>query len=124
MKKNSEYTLTRGEMAVMNALWSAGKALDVHAVVERYDEPRPAYTTVSTFLKILSTKGFVDFKKGNGKQYLYFPVVSRAEYTSRVMRDVRDNFFGGSASRLVRFFVENEQLDEAEIQELMELINR
>ena len=50
--------------------------------------------------------------------------MSRAEYTSRVMRDVRDNFFGGSASRLVRFFVENEQLDETEIQELMELINR
>ncbi|MBQ8051501.1 MAG: BlaI/MecI/CopY family transcriptional regulator [Bacteroidaceae bacterium] len=124
MKSNNEYTLTRGEMAVMNALWSAGKALDVHEVVARYDEPRPAYTTVSTFLKILTTKGFVDFKKGNGKQYLYFPVVSRAEYTSRVMRDVRDNFFGGSASRLVRFFVENEQMDETEIQELMELINK
>lgn len=124
MKSNSEYTLTRGEMAVMNALWSAGKALDVHEVVAWYDEPRPAYTTVSTFLKILTTKGFVDFKKGNGKQYLYFPVVSRAEYTSRVMRDVRDNFFGGSASRLVRFFVENEQMDETEIQELMELINK
>lgn len=122
MKNNGEYTLTRSEMTVMNILWSAGKALDVHEVVARYDEPRPAYTTVSTFLKILSTKGFVDYKKGNGKQYLYFPVVSRAEYTSRVMRDVKDNFFGGSASRFVQFFVENEELSDTEIQELLNLI--
>jgi len=122
MKSKGEYTLTRSEMAVMNILWSACKALDVHEVVARYDEPRPAYTTVSTFLKILSTKGFVDYKKGNGKQYLYFPVVSRAEYTSRVMRDVKDNFFGGSASRFVQFFVENEELSDTEIQELLNLI--
>lgn len=107
----------------MNILWSAGKALDVHEVVAQYNEPRPAYTTVSTFLKILSTKGFVDYKKGNGKQYLYFPVVSRAEYTRRVMKDVKNSFFGGSASSLVRFFVENEKLSEAEIQELLSLIS-
>lgn len=122
MRGKREYTLTKSEMAVMNALWGAGKALDVHEVVAQYDEPRPAYTTVSTFLKILSTKGFVDYKKGNGKQYLYFPVVSRAEYTSHVMKDVKNSFFGGSASSLVRFFVENEPLSESEIQELLALI--
>ncbi|MBP5514987.1 MAG: BlaI/MecI/CopY family transcriptional regulator [Bacteroidaceae bacterium] len=124
MRSKTDYTLTKSEMQVMNALWSAGKALDVHEVVAKYDEPRPAYTTVSTFLKILSTKGFVDYKKGNGKQYLYFPIVSRAEYTSRVMKDVKDSFFGGSASRFVQFFVENEELSEAEIQKLMDLINK
>ena len=124
MKSKNDYTLTKSEMQVMNALWSAGKALDVHEVVARYDEPRPAYTTVSTFLKILSTKGFVDYKKGNGKQYLYFPIVSRAEYTSRVMKDVKDSFFGGSASRFVQFFVENEEISEAELQKLMNLINK
>ena len=124
MKRDNNKTLTRAEMQVMDILWSMGKAADVHEVVERYDEPHPAYTTVSTYMKILSTKGFVDFKKGNGKQYLYFPVISRAEYTSRVMRDVKDHFFGGSATLLLRFFVENEQIDEEEIRELLELVNR
>ena len=124
MKRDNNKTLTRAEMQVMDILWSMGKAADVHEVVERYDEPHPAYTTVSTYMKILSTKGFVDFKKGNGKQYLYFPVISRAEYTSRVMRDVKDHFFGGSATSLLRFFVENEQIDEEEIRELLELVNR
>ena len=121
MKGKNDYTLTKSEMQVMNALWGAGKALDVHEVMARYNEPRPAYTTISTFLKILTTKGFVDYKKGNGKQYLYFPVVSRAEYTSRVMKEVKDNFFGGSASSLVRFFVEEEQLSETELKELLSL---
>jgi len=124
MIKDNNKTLTRAEMQVMNILWSLGKAADVHEVVERYEEPHPAYTTVSTYMKILTTKGFVDYKKGNGKQYLYFPVISRAEYTSRVMRDVKDSFFGGSASSLLRFFVENEQIDEEEIRELLDLVNR
>lgn len=122
MKKDNNKTLTKAEMQVMNILWSMGKAADVHEVVKRYDEPQPAYTTVSTYMKILTTKGFVDFKKGTGKQYLYFPVISRAEYTSRVMRDVKNNFFGGSASSLLRFFVEEEQLGEKEIRELLDLI--
>ena len=123
MKKDNNMTLTRAEMQVMNILWGMGKAADVHEVVERYDEPHPAYTTVSTYMKILTTKGFVDYKKGVGKQYLYFPVISRAEYTSRVMREVKDNFFDGSASSLLRFFVENEQIDEEELRELLELVN-
>lgn len=124
MKRDNNKTLTRAEMQVMNILWGMGKAADVHEVVERYEEPRPAYTTVSTYMKILTTKGFVDYKKGTGKQYLYFPIISRAEYTSRVMRDVKDSFFGGSASSLLRFFVENEQIDEEEIRELLDLVNR
>ncbi len=123
MKHEKSYTLTKSEMNVMNALWGAGKALDVHEVVAQYEEPRPAYTTISTFLKILSTKGFVDYKKGNGKQYLYFPIISKAEYSSRVMRDVKDNLFGGSASSLVRFFVEDEQLSESELKEMFSLVS-
>ena len=123
MKSKNEYTLTKSEMQVMNALWSAGKALDVHEVVAKYDEPRPAYTTVSTFLKILTTKGFVDYKKGNGKQYLYFPVVSRAEYTSRVMKEVKNSFFGGSLKSMLSYFVREENLSEDEVKELLDLIH-
>ena len=117
-----QYTLTKGEMQVMNILWGSGRACDVHYVIEQYDEPQPAYTTVATFLKILSTKGFVDFKKGQGKQYLYFPLVSKAEYTARVMRSVKDDFFGGSPSSLVSFFLKEEKLSQREIDELISIM--
>lgn len=123
MKDKNGYTLTKSEMQVMKALWSAGKALDVHEVVAQYDEPQPAYTTVSTFLKILSTKGFVDYKKGNGKQYLYFPLISQAQYTSRVMKDVKNSFFGGSVKSMLSYFVQEENLSEDEIKELLDLIH-
>ncbi|MBO4612634.1 MAG: BlaI/MecI/CopY family transcriptional regulator [Bacteroidaceae bacterium] len=123
MKDKNGYTLTKSEMQVMKALWSAGKALDVHEVVAQYDEPQPAYTTISTFLKILSTKGFVDFKKGNGKQYLYFPLISQAQYTSRVMKEVKNSFFGGSVKSMLSYFVQEENLSEDEIKELLDLIH-
>lgn len=120
--KEKNYTLTKSEMQVMNILWAKGKACDVHELVNQYDEPKPAYTTVSTFLKILTTKGFVDFKKGQGKQYLYFPVISKKEYTSRVMHDVKNSFFGGSASSLISFFVKDEKLSKEEIESLLDMV--
>lgn len=120
--KASNQALTKSEMQVMNILWNKGKACDVHEVVADYDEPKPAYTTVSTFMKILLTKGFVDFKKGQGKQYLYFPMISRAEYTSRMMKEMKDNFFGGSASSFLSFFMKEEKLSEQDIKELLELV--
>ena len=123
MKDKNGYTLTKSEMQVMKTLWSAGKALDVHEVVAQYDEPQPAYTTISTFLKILSTKGFVDYKKGNGKQYLYFPLISQAQYTSRVMKEVKNSFFGGSVKSMLSYFVQEENLSEDEIKELLDLIH-
>ena len=119
MTNHKNQTLTRAELQVMEVLWSVGKACDVHEVVERYAEPRPAYTTISTFMKILSTKGFVDFKKGQGKQHLYFPLISKTEYTSRVMHDVKNSFFGGSVSSFLSFFLKEEKLSREELEELL-----
>jgi predicted transcriptional regulator len=119
MTNHKNQTLTRAELQVMEVLWSIGKACDVHEVVERYAEPRPAYTTISTFMKILSTKGFVDFKKGQGKQHLYFPLISKTEYTSRVMHDVKNSFFGGSVSSFLSFFLKEEKLNREELEELI-----
>ena len=122
MTNHKNQTLTRAELQVMEVLWSVGKACDVHEVVERYAEPRPAYTTISTFMKILSTKGFVDFKKGQGKQHLYFPLISKDEYTSRVMRDVKNSFFGGSVSSFLSFFLKEENLSREELEELLQKV--
>ena len=39
------------------------------------------------------------------------------------MNEVKENFFGGSSSSLLNFFVREEELSEAEIRELIELVN-
>ncbi len=117
-------TLTKAEMQVMNALWNLPKGGCIHEIISLYPEPKPAYTTISTFLKILHSKGFVDYKKLKGKTYTYYPLVSRNEYTSTVMKDVKNSFFGGSVSSMVKFFVEKEEISEKDIKELLDMIKK
>ena len=124
MRQEKRYTLTKSELILMNIVWSMGHPCGIHEIIEKYNEPRPAYTTVATFLKILTNKNFVDYKKGVGKTQLYFPVISRAQYTRQTMEDMKDNLFDGSASSLVKFFVSEEILSPDEIQEILELISR
>lgn len=117
-------TLTKAEMQVMNALWNLPDGGCIHEIIALYPEPKPAYTTISTFLKILHSKGFVDYKKLKGKTYTYYPLVSRSEYTSTVMKDVKNSFFGGSVSSMVKFFVEKEEISEKDIEELLDMIKK
>ena len=115
-------TLTKAEMQVMNALWEMPEGGCIHDIIAHYPDPKPAYTTVSTFLKILLNKGFVEFRKFSGKTHTYYPLISKENYTNQVMADVKESFFGGSGSSLVKFFVEQEKLSESEIKELIEII--
>ena len=120
MKKSD--TLTKAEMQLMNALWEMPEGGCIHDIIAHYPDPKPAYTTVSTFLKILLNKGFVEFRKLSGKTHTYYPLISKENYTNQVMKDVKESFFGGSGSSLVKFFVEKEKLSESEIRELIEII--
>lgn len=120
MKKSD--TLTKAEIQVMNALWEMPDGGCIHDIIARYPDPKPAYTTVSTFLKILLNKGFVEFRKLSGKTHTYYPLVSKEKYTNQVMKDVKESFFSGSGSSLVKFFVEREELSEKEIKEIIEII--
>ena len=116
-------TLTKSEMQVMNTLWEQGKGCTIHEIITHYDDPKPAYTTVATFLKILLNKGFVEFRKLSGKTHTYYPLITKQQYTRMVMKDVQDSFFGGSGSSMIKFFVDREELSRKEIDELIELIN-
>ena len=116
-------TLTKAEMQVMNILWELDGGGCIHDIIERYDEPKPAYSTVATFLKILYNKEFVGHRKLKGKTFTYYPLITRAEYTRMVMKDVKESFFGGSGSSMIKFFVDREEFSREEIDELIELIN-
>jgi len=126
MRKNKEQqTLTKGEMEIMNRLWDFGEEATIKDILEKCDEPKPAYTTIATFLKILTAKGFISQEKHAdcGKIYFYKPLLTKEEYTSRVMKDVTDSFFGGSVSSLVSFFMQEEKISIKEIERLLSLVN-
>jgi predicted transcriptional regulator len=122
MKDTKTYTLTKAEIQIMNILWEMHEGGCVHDIIEQYEEPKPAYTTIATFMKILLNKKFVSYRKQKGKTHIYYPLMTKEEYTRRVMNEVKDNFFGGSGSSLLKFFVREEKLTEEEIEELIQMV--
>ena len=117
--------LTRAEMDVMNVLWDSPLALTINDIVERYSDPKPAYTTVATFLKILDAKGYVEHKRKEetGRTFFYSPMMSREKYITHVLNDVKDTLFGSSTKRLCSFLIQNDELSEDDLQEILSLIH-
>jgi predicted transcriptional regulator len=116
--------LTRAEMDVMNVLWDSPLALTINDIVERYSNPKPAYTTVATFLKILDAKGYVEHKRKEetGRTFFYSPMMSREKYITHVLNDVKDTLFGSSTKRLCSFLIQNDDLSEEDLREILALI--
>ena len=112
--------LTKAEEQVMHALWKLEKAF-VKDVIEEFPEPKPAYNTVSTIIRILEKKEFVDHK-AFGKTYQYFPIVSKEDYTKHTAGQLVDNYFGGSFKNLVSFFVKDNDMTVKEMDDLMKVI--
>ena len=108
---------------MLNDIDGAACAWDV---LEHYKEPKPAYTTIATYLKVLYEKGYLDFHKvdGQGKTHRYVPLVTRAEYTRRTMQEVKQNFFGGSVKSMLNYFVTEENLSAEEVKELLALVEQ
>ena len=119
MKRTNE--LTRSELQVMTILWDIQKGT-VNEVLERFPEPKPAYNTVSTIVRILENKGFVSHK-AYGRTYEYFPIVAKEDYTNTYMRTVLDNFFDGSVSRMVNFFSSQKSISLEETDEILKILN-
>ena len=118
-------TLTKAEMEIMNILWEEAKPMSTHAIIEQYPEPKPAYSTIATFMKILTKKEFVSFRKGEegDKTFYFYPLITRVEYTRKFMNQVKSTFFGGSVKSLISFFAKEEQLSDEDLQEILSLIN-
>ena len=124
MKSSKTYKLTKAEIQIMNILWEIPDGGCIHDIIEHYEEPKPAYTTIATFMKILLNKKFVGYRKATGKTHIYYPLMTKEEYTRQVMNEVKDNFFGGSGSSFLKFFVREEKLTEEEIEELIQMVKQ
>lgn len=121
LMKRNENILTKVEFEMMSIIWNLDRPVCAWDVINSWQEPRPAYTTVATYLKLLYEKGYLDYSKtkGEGKTHMYVALVSRAEYTRRTMQDVKKNFFGGSLKSMFSYFVQEENLTPEEIRALL-----
>lgn len=113
--------LTKAEEQVMQVLWQLEKAF-VKDVLQEMAQPKPAYNTVSTIVRILEEKGFVDHE-AFGKTHRYFPIVSKDEYAQHTANSVLSKYFNGSVSNLVSFFAKEDQLSTKDLDDILKIIN-
>ncbi len=114
--------LTKAEEQIMQILWKLEEAF-VNDIIDRMPEPRPAYNTVSTIVRILERKGFVDHK-AYGKTHQYFPLISKTDYTRQFMKSFMRNYFGNSFRDMVSFFAKEDNMSVQEMEALMEEVKR
>ncbi len=114
--------LTRAELEVMQILWRIGGGF-VNDVIAVMPEPKPAYNTVSTIIRILEKKGLVGHESF-GRSFRYYPLMECGEYTQHYMSGVLEKFFGNSVSRMVSFFAEKEKISLKEMDEIMQILRR
>lgn len=114
--------LTKAEEEIMQILWQLKEA-NVANIIDSMPEPKPAYNTVSTIVRILESKKFVDHKKV-GKGYNYFALVDRETYSNQSMNKLMDNYFNGSFKSMVSFFMKKNDLDTKELEAILKEINK
>jgi predicted transcriptional regulator len=112
--------LTTAEEQVMQFLWEIERGF-LKDIVEKFSSPKPAYTTVSTVIRVLVKKGFIGFKT-YGKVNEYYPKISKEAYLKRQLKPMLNNYFSGSPSSFASYFTES-KLSLSELEEVRKLID-
>ena len=114
--------LTKAEEQIMQVLWTVEKAF-VKELLAEMNEPKPAYNTVSTIIRILEKKDFVSFT-AFGKTHQYYPIVSREDYKTQISKSLVSKYFDGSFENLVSFFAKKEEINLEELDEIIKTLKK
>ncbi len=114
--------LTNAEEEIMQKLWTLEKAF-VKDIIEELPEPKPAYNTVSTIVRILESKGFVGHE-AFGKSHRYYPLISKDRYKNFAAGKLSSSYFDNSARNMVSFFIEGSKLNLKEADEILRIIEK
>jgi BlaI family transcriptional regulator, penicillinase repressor len=113
-------SLTKAEEQVMQVLWKLEQGF-LKDLVENSPEPKPHSNTIATLLKILIEKGFVQYEV-QGRNNLYRPKISKADYGKKTMNQLVKGYFEGSPAKLVSQFVSDNRLSLEELEALLQQI--
>lgn len=114
--------ITQRELEVLETLWNIKKGF-VNDVLDQFPNPKPPYTTVSSIIRILESKGYVTHK-AYGKTHEYTPTISRGLYKKTILKNMISHFFDGSLDKVVSFMAKENELSEKEANEIVELIEQ
>ncbi len=108
--------LTKAEEQIMQVLWELEKGF-VNDIVSQLSDPKPAYNTVSTIVRILEQKGFIAHKT-YGRTHEYYPLINKEEYSREYLDNFTQNYFSNSYKALASFFAQSETLSIKELEEI------
>lgn len=114
--------LTKKENELMELFWAEG-AMFVKDLVEKYDDPKPHFNTLSTMVRTLEANGYLSHK-AYGNTYQYYPIVSKEEYGGTSINSMVANFFNGSYMDAVSAFVKEEKISIDELEALIEQVKK
>lgn len=114
--------LTKAEEQVMRILWDLGEGL-VKDVRDRFEDPKPARNTVSTVVRVLEKKGFVDHRAFSNI-HLYYPKVSKSDYSKKQLFGLLEGYFDNSFPAMASFFAREKDLSMKELNELLDITRK
>lgn len=118
--RRKKIELTKGEEEIMLHIWNLKEAT-VNDIMTEMPEPKPKYTTIATFIKLLENKDYVDHYQ-MGKSYVFIPLVKKEAYAKLVVANMLKNYFNGSLSNMVSVLAENDEIPAEELEAIGNVI--
>ena len=112
--------LTKAEEQIMQILWEIEKGF-AGDIMTHFPNPKPAYNTALTIVRILEKKGFVGYETF-GKANRYYPLISKKDYSSSILKKLAKNYFDNSFKSMVSFFASNKNISIEELEEIKKII--
>ncbi len=110
--------LTKAEEQIMQILWELEEGM-VRDIRNKIPDPKPARNTVSTIIRILENKEIVGHRE-KGNAHIYFPLISKKEYSKKQLYALLNNYFDNSFSRMTSFFAKEKDLSIDDLEQLLE----
>lgn len=110
------------ELAVMDVVWEMGECSSAE-VIERFSARRPlAPTTIRTVLTSIEKKGYLERVPTVERGLRYRPCVRREDVAGRSLRKLVGNLFGGSPRHAIAWLLREEDMADAELDEIRRMI--
>jgi predicted transcriptional regulator len=114
--------ITKAQEDILKALWQVKEGA-VSDVLDKLPDPKPAYNTVATVIKVLEKKGYITHKTF-GKTNVYYSLVSKQDYAQNVLKDTIKGLFNGSLHQMMSHFVKNKEISIIELEELKAMLDK
>ena len=114
--------ITRAQEELLKALWELKEGA-VSNVLEILPDPKPAYNTVATVIKVLEKKGYLSHRTF-GKTNVYYPLISKKEYAHYVLKETCLGLFNGSLDQLLSSFIKSKEVSVYELEELKNMLKK